>query len=78
MQVTRFCTSDPLNHLQRVLGILQRMDFALQSISMRTAESGLSRVSLRYRPAGGLSPETFAARVALLPGIEDLSHDSPG
>ncbi len=75
-QFIRFTSCDPLNHLARVLGIVQRMGFLLQSMSVRPAAQERSSVVLLYRPVGTLTADTFVARVSVLPGIEDLSHGS--
>ncbi len=47
MQFTLFRTRDPLNHVQRVLGILQRMGFVLHEISAKT-DNGDEGSSVRF------------------------------
>lgn len=78
MWFTRFRSRDPLNHVQRVLDILQRMGFALRSVSVRPDTDGRSTVRLHYSTAGALSADTFVARVTGLRDIEDLRHGKAG
>ncbi|WP_342640981.1 hypothetical protein [Rhodoligotrophos ferricapiens] len=73
-QYIRFSSSDLLNHLPRVLAILERMGFVLEAMSVNRADEDRSKVMLMYKPNGQLSCDTFIARLATLPGIEDLSQ----
>jgi hypothetical protein len=70
MQQVSFTTFSPFDHVQRALDTLRSMGFALDALNVEKAGTDLFRVEIRYRPQGGLSPQTFVERLALRDGLQ--------
>lgn len=70
MQQVSFTTFSPFDHVQRALDTLRSMGFALEELSVEKTEADRYRVEIRYRPQGGLSPQTFVKRLAQRNGLE--------
>lgn len=73
MGVIAFKSQDAVETVSRALGCLQRMSFALHDLEVSRGGDGLFRVTLAYEAAGPLSAETFEARIAQIPGVEDVA-----
>ncbi|MBZ9772175.1 hypothetical protein [Mesorhizobium sp. CO1-1-8] len=69
MLFAQFQSSDPFDHVARMLGQLERMGFSLESMSVQPSNRGLSEIRVVFEPAGLLSPDTFADRIAQLRGV---------
>lgn len=74
MLFAQFQSSDPFDHVPRVLGQLERMGFILQSLSVNPGASGLSEIKVVYHSIGCQPAETLAHRIAQLKGIQAFQH----
>ncbi|MGO4560062.1 hypothetical protein [Mesorhizobium sp. 2RAF21] len=74
MRFAQFQSRNPIDHVSRALGQLDRMGFALDSISVRQSQAGLSEVKIVFDPAGKLSAQVLADRIAQLRGILAFQH----
>lgn len=72
MHVVTFQSGDPTEHVLKVLGCLQRMNFELADLAVTPIRADVHRVRLAYRPAGTLGARTFVERVRQVYGIEDV------
>lgn len=74
MRFAQFQSNSPVDHVSRTLGQLDRMGFALNSVRVSPSGAGLSEVRILFQPAGLLSAQLFADRVAQLRGIRGFRH----
>lgn len=74
MRFAQFQSNSPVDHLSRMLGQLDRMGFALDSICVSPSGAGLSDVRIVFQPKGLLSAQVFADRVALLRGVQGFKQ----
>jgi len=77
MHVVTFQSGDPTEHVQKVLGCLQRMNFDLADLSVMPLRRGTFEVRVTFSPTGTLSAETFVARVRQVHGVEGVESDKP-
>ncbi len=73
MELVRYRTSEPLEHLPRALDILRRMGFDLDSTEVVNGGRDEWHVRIRYQVRGHLSADTFVERVRQIPGVRDVS-----
>lgn len=78
MRFAQFQSNNPVDHVSRVLGQLERMGFALRSMAVERDNSNLSKVKIVFEPAGPLPVEVFADRITKLRGVSAFDHGQVG
>lgn len=71
MYFAAFKTLTPLSHVPRALDELARVDYCLSELRVTPSE-GVSVVELFFLPSQKITVDCLLARLARIPGIEDL------
>lgn len=72
MYYAQFLSHRPLDDLPRALDELRRIGFALDRVAARLEGAARTAIRIEFRPAGPISPENYLARIARLPGVQEL------
>lgn len=72
MHFATFTADTAIEALQRALDELARAGFALEAISLR-AQAPRAEVRLEFHPRGGISADTYLARLARMPGVAGVA-----
>lgn len=74
MRFAQFQSNSPVDHVSRMLGQLDRVGFALDSVCVSPNGAGSSEVRIVFRPTGLISAQAFADRIAQWHGIYGFQH----